>query len=91
MQGKTASAARILSPKQTRQRPLPCLLIQSFFYGLRCPSVVSLVISKWKNFIDLLLPEYADDIAEKDDIDNDDDSHRDTQDPAALSIQGKRD
>ena len=31
MRGKTASAARILSPKQTG-RPLPCLLIQSFFY-----------------------------------------------------------
>ena len=30
--GKTASAARILSPNPTR-RPLPCLLIQSFFYG----------------------------------------------------------
>ena len=30
--GKTGSAARILSPKQTR-RPLPCLLIKSFFYG----------------------------------------------------------
>ena len=29
--GKTASAARILSPNPTR-RPLPCLLIQSFFY-----------------------------------------------------------
>ena len=31
-QGKTASAARILSPNPTR-RPLPCLLIQSFFYA----------------------------------------------------------
>ena len=30
-QGKTASAARILSPNPT-QRPLPCLLIKSFFY-----------------------------------------------------------
>ena len=30
--GKTASAARILFPEQT-QRPLPCLLIQSFFYA----------------------------------------------------------
>ena len=30
--GKTASAARILSPNPTR-RPLPCLLIKSFFYG----------------------------------------------------------
>ena len=30
--GKTASTARILSPNQTR-RPLPCLLIKSFFYG----------------------------------------------------------
>ena len=30
--GKTASAARILSPNLTR-RPLPYLLIQSFFYG----------------------------------------------------------
>ena len=29
--GRTASAARILSPNPTR-RPLPCLLIQSFFY-----------------------------------------------------------
>ena len=29
--GKTASMARILSPNPTR-RPLPCLLIQSFFY-----------------------------------------------------------
>ena len=33
---KTASAARILSRNLT-QRPLPCLLIQSFFYGFnRC-------------------------------------------------------
>ena len=31
--GKTASAARILSPNPTR-RPLPCFLIQSFFYGV---------------------------------------------------------
>ena len=31
-QGKTASAARILSPNPTRL-PLPCLLSQSFFYG----------------------------------------------------------
>ena len=30
-QGKTASAARILSPNPMR-RPLPCLLIKSFFY-----------------------------------------------------------
>ena len=30
--GKTASAARILSLNPTR-RPLPCLLIQSFFYA----------------------------------------------------------
>ena len=30
--GKKASAARILSPNQMR-RPLPCLLIKSFFYG----------------------------------------------------------
>ena len=30
--GITASAARILSPKQTR-RPLPRLLIQYFLYG----------------------------------------------------------
>ena len=30
--GKTASAARILSPNPTWQ-PLPCLLIKSFFYG----------------------------------------------------------
>ena len=30
--GNTASAARILSPNPTR-RPLPCLLIQSFFYA----------------------------------------------------------
>ena len=30
--GITASAARILSPNPKR-RPLPCLLIQSFFYG----------------------------------------------------------
>ena len=33
--GKTTSAARILSPNPTR-RPLPCLLIQSFFYMLLC-------------------------------------------------------
>ena len=33
-QGKTASGARILSPYPT-QRPLPCLLIKSFFYGVR--------------------------------------------------------
>ena len=31
--GKTTSAARIRSPNPTR-RPLPCLLIKSFFYGL---------------------------------------------------------
>ena len=31
-QGKTANVARILSPNPTR-RPLPCLLIQSFFYA----------------------------------------------------------
>ena len=30
--GKTASTARILSPNLT-WRPLPCLLIKSFFYG----------------------------------------------------------
>ena len=30
--GKTASAARVLSPNPKRQ-PLPCLLIKSFFYG----------------------------------------------------------
>ena len=32
--GKTANVARILSPNPIR-RPLPCLLIQSFFYGMR--------------------------------------------------------
>ena len=37
LRGKTASVARILSPKQTGH-PLPCLLIQSFFYGLGCQS-----------------------------------------------------
>ena len=31
--GNTASPARILSPNLTR-RPLPCLLIPSFFYGM---------------------------------------------------------
>ena len=43
--GKTASAARILSPNVTR-RPLPCLLIQSFFYvnSLRKESELSSLV-----------------------------------------------
>ena len=36
--GKSASAARILSPNPIR-RPLPCLLIKSFFYGLYTSSL----------------------------------------------------
>ena len=39
-QGKTASAERILSPNPMR-RPLPCLLIQSFFYGGGAKSIQS--------------------------------------------------
>ena len=36
--GKTASAAKILSPNPTR-RPLPCLLIQSFFNDYYCTRI----------------------------------------------------
>ena len=39
--GKTASEARILSPKQMR-RPLPCLLIESFFYAVLYTQCTSL-------------------------------------------------
>ena len=35
--GKAASTARILSPNPTR-RPLPCLLIKSFFYAALSPT-----------------------------------------------------
>ena len=36
--GKTASAAKILSQNPMR-RPLPCILIKSFFYALPSPSL----------------------------------------------------
>ena len=45
---KTASAARILSPNPTR-RPLPCLLIQSFFYGAE--STVFMSGTKTRNIL----------------------------------------
>ena len=37
--GKTASAARILSPNPTG-RPLPCLLIESFFYDVNIRNIM---------------------------------------------------
>ena len=43
-QGKTAIAVRILSPNPT-WRPLPCLLIQSFFYD--CHTVYKENLEKW--------------------------------------------
>ena len=47
-QGKTASAARILSPNPTL-RPLPCLLIKSFFYGTYiCMETITVI--KWFMF-----------------------------------------
>ena len=47
--GKTASAARILSPNPTR-RPLPCLLIQSFFYAQCPPLAATLQNFSWPEF-----------------------------------------
>ena len=50
-QGKTASAARILSPNPMRQ-PLPCLLIQSLFYGLSLLiSLCAAGSTKWKTLL----------------------------------------
>ena len=49
-QGQTASVASILSLNPT-QPPLPCLLIQSFFYGVReTKSSGLLIIPRWTYF-----------------------------------------